>query len=112
MRVLLLKAQTAVGLKRELDVSEKRRNFIRGQVGPGGGEGETTAHLAAQIEVDPDQIQAWKQTLLDGVAGAFSGYHDELQTAQEALIERLLPTHRPVPTTSGWSGFSWRRCAV
>ena len=87
------KIRTAVAVKDEWDVSKERRKHsasFKAKVALEAVKGEkTVAQLAAQYEFHPGQIQAWKKSLLEGVAGVFDGNQDNRHKADEALIARL-----------------------
>ena len=50
---------------------------------------ETVAHLAAQYEVRPGQIQAWKKALTEGAAGVFGEGKEQKARNDAALISHL-----------------------
>ena len=49
---------------------------------------ETVAHVDAKYEVRPRQIQAWKNSLLEGAAGVFGNGQDQEATLPRANRRR------------------------
>jgi len=74
-------------------MSKERRKHsasFKAKVAPEAVKGDqTVAQLAARYEVHPGQVQAWKESLLEGAAGVFGGNHDKGHKADEVLVARL-----------------------